>query len=179
MSEPAGETNGDHHSDEENRRVRIRTAIREDASTIAFLGADIQEIHHHSRPDWFRPANAQESVALYEELLANLSVTTFIAEDGAEALGFVLVRVHHRAETPLNCAQVVVDIDQIGVVPSARGRGVGHELMASVRDLANQVSADRILLTTWEFNTDAHRFFESEGLTTEMRRMSMPWPLSE
>jgi hypothetical protein len=31
-------------------------------------------------------------------------------------------------------------------------------------------------LTTWEFNVDAHRFFEAEGLEVEMRRMSMAWP---
>ncbi len=173
MSESASKTDSD-RSSEENRRVRMQTATQEDAPTIAILGADIQEMHHNSRPDWFKPAAAQESAALYEDLLANPSITTYIAEDGAEALSFVLVKVHHRAETPLNCAQVVVDINQIGVTPSARGRGVGHELMVSVRALANQVSADRILLTTWEFNSDAHRFFESEGLTAEMRRMSMP-----
>ena len=173
MRESASKADSD-RSSEENRRVRIQTATQEDAPTIAILGADIQEMHHNSRPDWFKPAAAQESAALYEDLLANPSITTYIAEDGAEALSFVLVKVHHRAETPLNCAQVVVDINQIGVTPSARGRGVGHELMVSVRALANQVSADRILLTTWEFNSDAHRFFESEGLTAEMRRMSMP-----
>jgi hypothetical protein len=38
------------------------------------------------------------------------------------------------------------------------------------------VSANRIALTTWSFNVEAHRFFEAEGLATELNRMTMPWP---
>lgn len=59
---------------------------------------------------------------------------------------------------------------------SERRRGVGRALFNAVRELANQVSADRILLTTWSFNVEARRFFETEGLTTELLRMTMPWP---
>ncbi len=156
--------------------MRIREARSEDAVVLAELGATIQQLHHDERPDWFKPANADEAVKFYEELLENADVTAFVAEDDAGVLGFVLVNVLHRPETPFAWAQTIVHIDQIGVAPSARHRGVGRELFQAVRALADQVAATRVFLTTWDFNTVAHRFFEAEGLESEMRRMSMPWP---
>jgi GNAT superfamily N-acetyltransferase len=91
-------------------------------------------------------------------------------------VGFVVVKLHLRPDSALGWGQTLLELDQIGVAPSARRRGVGHTLMNAVRERADELSAKRIILTTWEFNVDAHRFFEAEGLSTELRRMSMPWP---
>jgi GNAT superfamily N-acetyltransferase len=106
----------------------------------------------------------------------NPAVTVFIAEDGEETIGFVAAVVQQRLDTPLGWAQIILAVDQIGVAPSLRRRGVGHALFTAVRELADQVSANRIALTTWSFNVEAHRFFEAEGLATELNRMTMPWP---
>jgi GNAT superfamily N-acetyltransferase len=153
----------------------IRLANVDDAPTIARLGASVQQMHNEERPDWFKPVDDVASVQLYRELLLDPAVTVFLAEE-EDAVGFVVVKVHHRPDSPLGWGQTLLEVDQIGVAPAARRHGVGHELMNAVRDRADQVSAQRIILTTWEFNVDAHRFFEAEGLEVEMRRMSMPWP---
>jgi GNAT superfamily N-acetyltransferase len=153
----------------------VRKAKDDDAEMVARLGASIQRMHHDERPDWFKPANEAAAVELYRELLGDPAVTIYLAED-EEALGFVVVKVHQRPDSPLGFAQTLLELDQIGVAPSVRRLGVGHELMNAVRARADEVSARRIILTTWEFNVDAHRFFEAEGLEVEMRRMSMAWP---
>jgi ribosomal protein S18 acetylase RimI-like enzyme len=153
----------------------IRVATVEDAPVIAGLGVAIQRMHHDERPDWFKPADETAGTELYGELLRDPAVTVYLAEE-SEALGFVVVKLHHRPDSALGLGQTLLELDQIGVAPSARRRGVGHALMNAVRERADEVSAKRIILTTWEFNVDAHRFFEGEGLSTELRRMSMPWP---
>jgi ribosomal protein S18 acetylase RimI-like enzyme len=153
----------------------VRKATGDDAEIIARLGASIQRMHHDERPDWFKPANEAAAAELYRELLGDQAVTIYLAED-EEALGFVVVKVHQRPDSPLGIAQTILELDQIGVAPSVRRRGVVHELMNAFRARADEVSARRIILTTWEFNVDAHRFFEAEGLEVEMRRMSMAWP---
>jgi GNAT superfamily N-acetyltransferase len=153
----------------------IRTATGDDAEIIARLGASIQRMHHEERPDWFKPADESTAIELYRELLGDLAVTIYLAEDET-TLGFVVVKVHQRPDSPLGFAQTILELDQIGVALEARRRGVGHELMNAIRERADEVAARRIILTTWEFNVDAHRFFEAEGLEVEMRRMSMAWP---
>ncbi|NNN12459.1 MAG: GNAT family N-acetyltransferase [Acidimicrobiaceae bacterium] len=150
-------------------------ATVEDAEVVARLGACIQEIHHENRPDWFKSANAQDAVALYKKLLSNSTVTTFLAELGEDLVGFVMTKVFVMQETPLVWEQTIVEISQIGVVPSARRSGVGRELLMAVRQLADSISVSCIQLTTWEFNAVAYRFFESEGLEIQLRRMSMPY----
>ena len=161
-----------------NGGMEIRRATVNDAAGIAALGAYVQELHHARHPEWFKPANVAEGVALYESVLVGPDVVAFVAVEGVEVIGYVLVTVSDRAETPRNWHHRMISIDEIGVAPQERRRGRGRQLIEAVRDLAHQVSADRIELTTWDFNTDAHRFFEAQGLTSELRRMSMPWPPS-
>jgi GNAT superfamily N-acetyltransferase len=156
--------------------MKIRRASTVDALTVATLGALIQASHHPERPDWFKPANPAGAVELYREMLSDPNVTVFLAEEGDNALGFLMAVTHQRPDTPLSYAQTVLEIDQIGVDPSARRRGVGHALFQAARELADEVSAFRIVLTTWVFNDGAHRFFESEGFDIELHRMAMAWP---
>jgi GNAT superfamily N-acetyltransferase len=109
-------------------------------------------------------------------MLSDPKVTVFLAEEGGDALGFLMAVTHHRPDTPLSFAQTVLEVDQIGVSPRARRRGVGHALFQAARELADEVSAYRVVLTTWIFNDGAHRFFESEGFAIELHRMAMTWP---
>jgi GNAT superfamily N-acetyltransferase len=157
--------------------MNIRRATPDDALAVATLGAVIQLSHQIERPDWFKPANPDSAVELYREMLSDPKVTVFLAEEGDDvALGFLMAVTHHRPDTPLSFAQTVLEVDQIGVAPSARRRGVGHALFEAARELADEVSAYRIVLTTWVFNDGAHRFFESEGFAIELHRMAMAWP---
>jgi GNAT superfamily N-acetyltransferase len=159
--------------------MNIRRATPEDALTVATLGAVIQASHQPERPDWFKPADPASSEEMYREMLSDPEVTVFLAEEADDALGFLMAVTHRRPDTPLSFAQTVLEIDQVGVDPSARRRGVGHALFEAARELADEVSAYRIVLTTWIFNDDAHRFFESEGFAIELLRMAMAWPPTE
>jgi len=158
--------------------MKVRRATADDAESMASLNASVQQVHHEERPDWFKPVDENAIAQMYRNRLMDPTVTAFIAEEDDIALGFVVVEVQAKPDTPLRWAQTTLYVEQIGVAPSQRRRGVGHELFDAVRQMANQVSARRIVLTTWEFNVDAHRFFEAEGFETEMRRMSMAWPSS-
>lgn len=158
--------------------MKIRTATIEEAPLIASLGANVQRLHHEQRPDWFKPADETATVDWYREMLMNPAATIYLAEDADEVIGFAVAVVHQRPDSPFGRAQTVLEVDQIGVTPSRRRRGVGHALFTAIRELADQVSAERIVLTTWSFNVEAHGFFEAEGLATELNRMTMAWPSS-
>ena len=158
--------------------MNVRRASVDDAVVLASLGTILQQMHYAQRPDWFKPANEIVFTEMYRHRLMDPTVTAFIAEQDDVAVGFVVAEVQVRTDSPLGKAQTILVVDQIGVSSSQRRHGVGHELLNAVRELADQASARRILLTTWEFNLDAHRFFEAEGFETELRRMSLSWPSS-
>jgi ribosomal protein S18 acetylase RimI-like enzyme len=112
---------------------------------------------------------------LYAKLLEDPPVTAYVAQDGqGNPLGYVIARVITRPETVLSWGATVVDIDQIGVTSSARRQGVGARLMSVVRSLAEEVDADLLHLTVWDFNQPAKAFFRSQGLNLTMLRMTDP-----
>ena len=154
--------------------MAIRRAVPTDARLLAGLGAHVQALHHDHRPDWFKPADARAATNLFEMLLADPGVTAFVYEEGDEALGYIVTRVVHRPETPLTWPLKMLDVDQIGVAPAARHRGIGAELFREARRHAEEVGVDLLHLTTWEFNEGAQAFFAANGMKRAMWRMTDP-----
>lgn len=132
----------------------------------------MQTLHFEHRPDWFKPADAIAARPFYDRLLADESVRAFLAEDGGEAIGYVLIRIIQTPDTPLTRAATVVEIDQICVRPEARRHGVGRLLLDQVKALSAEIGANRLHLVVWEFNVGAQEFFAAQGLEMAMRRMT-------
>jgi hypothetical protein len=80
--------------------MRIRIANADDAPAVARVGASVQQMHNEVRPDWFKPVDHGAAVELYRELLMDPAVTVYLAEDD-DAVGFVVVKVHQRPDSPL------------------------------------------------------------------------------
>jgi len=98
-----------------------------------------------------------------------------VAEDETGLpLGYVLVRVSDRPESPFTWGAKVIEVDQIGVAAEQRRHGVGAVLLHAVRLLAEQSGTDRLHLTVWGFNESAQAFFVSQGFKQSMLRMTDP-----
>jgi ribosomal protein S18 acetylase RimI-like enzyme len=54
-------------------------------------------------------------------------------------------------------------VEHISVRPAARGKGVGTALIKEAEILAKGLGVQKIQLDSWEFNTNAHSFFEGLG----------------
>ena len=64
----------------------------------------------------------------------------------------------------------------IGLVPEARGRGIGRRLMAAALDHARQIGLSKVELTVYESNEAAlalfrHQGFEPIGVIRDYRRL--------
>jgi len=68
-----------------------------------------------------------------------------------------------RPESPFTYANRFLHIDQISVRPNAQRRGVGTALMNQVEKLAGELGVSKIQLDSWDFNIQAHTFFEGLG----------------
>ncbi len=156
--------------------MEIGDATSADARAIAQLGYVIHERNFARRPDWFKPPSVDDCVAHYAAWLGRRDVIGYIATDHDALIGYVLTRIVQRSETPVTWAQVIVEVRELGVRASAQRSGVGHALFGAVRNLATRESASLVTLTNWEFNREAHCFFEAEGVRLTRRHMSMTWP---
>jgi GNAT superfamily N-acetyltransferase len=144
--------------------MNIRHADTRDSLCLSSLCMDVQSLHAEHHPDLFKmPQNEDFAVSFFDELLADPAASIFIAEEGEEAIGYVLCKLIERAENPFAYANRFLMIDQISVRPSVRGQGVGTALIQRSEALGKELNVHRIQLDSWDFNVEAHKFFEHSG----------------
>lgn len=114
----------------EDEFMNVRRATIDDAQSMASLNANVQQMHHEERPDWFKPVDENAIMEMYRNRLMDPTITTFIAEHDDLALGFVLAEVQVKPESALSWTQTTLYIKQICVAPSQRRRGVVASAMS-------------------------------------------------
>ena len=151
----------------------IRVAHHEDAETIAELNGVVQSMHYEKRPDRFKAhdRDAVRSVVM-SWLRADATRVWVAGDDAAGLVGYVVASTHHRPDDPFSHPATVVVLDQLVVAPEARRQGVGEALCQAVLRWAAEQDADRVALTTWNFNQAAQSLFTRLGFTPDFTYMS-------
>jgi GNAT superfamily N-acetyltransferase len=125
---------------------------------------DVQNLHAELHPDVFkRPQREDFAVSFFDNMLADSTITVFIAEEAGQALGYILCKLIEREEGPFTYARRYLLVDQISVRPSARRHGLGAALIEQVVALGKELNLRQIQLDSWDFNVSAHQFFEHNG----------------
>jgi ribosomal protein S18 acetylase RimI-like enzyme len=147
-----------------SQSMNIRKATSEDALLLSDLSRDVQSLHAQNYADIFKiPQSADFAISFFDEMLADPAVSIFIAEENGEAIGYILCKLIERPENPFTFAMRSLLVEHISVHPAARGQGVGTALMKEAEMLAKELAVQRTQLDSWDFNTDAHAFFERLG----------------
>lgn len=104
---------------------------------------------------------------LSSRLRADESIIFFatrgLSNGGAEGLGFVQL---YRSFSSLSACRILV-LNDLFVVPDARGLGIGRRLMGRAHEEAIRSGARQLTLTTATTNTTARGLYESLGYERE------------
>jgi len=104
-------------------------------------------------------AGVDELVALHSAALADSERVVLVAERDGEIVGMA----HLAPSTAANAAHRA-EVQRVAVSESARGAGVGGELMAAIEDAALERELTLLWLTTHD-GTPACAFYEAVGYT--------------
>ncbi|MGZ8900651.1 MAG: N-acetyltransferase family protein [Limisphaerales bacterium] len=142
----------------------IRQAVFADTLRLSSLCMDVQRLHAEHHPDVFQmPESEDFAISFFEEMLADPAVRIFIADENGESVGYILCKLVERPVNPFTFAARSLHVDQISVRPASRQHGVGLALMQRAEMLAQEWDVQRIQLDSWDFNINAHAFFERMG----------------
>jgi diamine N-acetyltransferase len=146
--------------------IQIVSATPEHADEIARLNGAVQRMHAEFHPDVFKdPTDRAEVVAFYRDRIATQDHAILIASVSGQAVGYVWCEVQRRPANPFKHGRETLYVHQIAVAPEYRGKGVGSKLMKAVEGLAREQNISRLALDSWEFNAEAHAFFERLGFS--------------
>ncbi|MBN1660793.1 MAG: GNAT family N-acetyltransferase [Anaerolineae bacterium] len=151
--------------------VKVREADESDFESLCTLFAEENRFHASLVPEYIKTT---PQVLTQEELRDFLTSNTkrlFICENESALLGAIIVSLKDESENRWNQSRRTGYIDDLIVTKTARGRGVGRQLMEIARDWVLSQGVQVIELHVWEANVVACRFYESLGLKSIQRRM--------
>ena len=99
-----------------------------------------------------------------KQLVSSANAATWIAEEDGRLAGFAIVQWERVA------GEGIAYLQTIEVMPEARGRGVGAELLTRSEEAARAAGAARIWLHVDEENTGAIRMYQRHGYVFEGRQ---------
>jgi len=152
----------------------IREAGLSDFAAVLALEVQVYNLHRDAHTGLIR-SHMDEAIfrKYFEESVDNENGKIFIYEEDGAVLGYCVTRVRDLKDHRLFFDGIVLELDDICVDAGARGKRVGHSLFERAKAYAKEIGAARLELTVWEFNKNARKFFERQGMAPRMTRMEM------
>ena len=134
---------------------RIRRATPGDADSVARL-------LHEFQAEFDEPSPGVEALSdRYADLIRNRDMTVLLAGDGPD--GFAQLRYRPWVYSAGPNAHSY--LEELYVVPSLRGQGIGRALLETAMETARSEGATHMELGTSENDTAARGLYESAGFT--------------
>lgn len=152
----------------------IRTAVAQDFDQLLELFEELDEYHRRVWPDLFRvPPGPRRERAVVDAFIAGPDSTILVAEaEDGRLLGLSTVIIRFVPSTVVREERRFAEIENLVVRADARRQGVAHALVQSSAMWSSSRGMTSLGLTVHEFNQDARSFYEAEGFTTTVRRMT-------
>jgi ribosomal protein S18 acetylase RimI-like enzyme len=144
---PSGQT--------DSPEIPIRKATRGDAGEVARLMADFNDEFDEPRPE------VDALTERYEDLISKREMIVLLAGDGPD--GFAQLRFRPWVYSAAPNAHSY--LEELYVVPSLRGNGIGRALLEAAMDAARAEGSTHMELGTSETDTAARGLYESAGFT--------------
>ena len=149
----------------------VRRVKEQDIPRILELLAQVNKLHHDGRPDLFRLGTKYGKEDLIS-MLSDEDMPIFVCtdEDGY-LLGYGFCQIlSHDGERLLTDFKNLY-IDDICVDEAYRGKHVGSQIYAHIRQYAKSIGCHNITLNVWNVNPIARKFYESLGMGVQKTTM--------
>ena len=150
----------------------IRKATVADIPRLMDLLHQVNMVHHHLRPELFKPNTTKYSEQELKTLLSDELMPIFVYDDG-EVLGYAFCQITEVKDDRLLQDRKTLYIDDLCVDEAARGKHIGSALFEFVRDYAKSIGCHAITLNVWAGNDVAMQFYQSKGMQPQKTGMEM------
>ena len=140
--------------------INIRPAEKDEVQKLQNLNDEVFVDNHKYDPD-LKMDWAQSSVGknYFTDLLNNPEAICFIAEEGDIPVGYIAAApkdIDYRLSK-------YIEIENMGVSPSHRSKGIGSMLIEKVLELAREKGFQKAYVNAYSDNIKAIDFYEKSG----------------
>ena len=150
---------------EKRAAFRVWEAEDGDLLDVLRLCAESARFHAELQPRFFRADGSGRRLPTRGAGRAVL----LAGRVGEAPVGLAAVTLHETPVDPLLQPARRVHVEELIVSRSARRSGCGRELVEAVRTWARRAGAEQLVLTVWDGNSDAERFYAALGFSTVSR----------
>jgi len=145
--------------------MRVREAQPGDFEAICELFQEVDELHAELLPGFFRKPRrgTRTREALRRIVDSNDEAILVVLEPIDAVAGLVHVQIYDTPAVQLMVPKRRAHIDNLVVLEALRRRGLGGRLLEAASRWAKSKGAEEVLLTVWEGNRAAERFYERMG----------------
>lgn len=140
--------------------ITIRPLKPEEWQVFQKLNNEVFEDNAMYDPDLLTDyAFKDVGINYYKEQLNDPNAITFVAEEDGTAVGYIAVTPRHFSYRKMKYAE----IDNMGVSPSHRSKGVGSMLIEKVKEWAREKGFVRLFVSTYWGSEKARAFYKKNG----------------
>jgi diamine N-acetyltransferase len=151
----------------------MNKAAIEDYEAVNAIVKEGQDEHAEVLPHIFQSIEQVMPESYFQDLLNDINSDIIVARLEGEVVGFAVMEL---AESPAFDSLVprrYAYMNDFGVKNNNQRNGVGRALFAACVAWSKEKNASSLELNVWEFNKTAISFYESFGMETISRKMSL------
>lgn len=152
--------------------ITIRASVSQDYGQVEHIMKQVHALHVGWRPDIFRDVEPVMTRVMFEELVGR--GTLLVAVDGDQVIGLAAFQERKVSGGPV-VPRTVLFIDDLAVLDSCRGRGVGKALLDRVTQIAGERNLDGVELQVNARNKHAMQMYKHCGFTEKSINMELPF----
>ena len=148
--------------------MNIRRANNNDLNGINKLLHQVLMVHHHGRPDLFKPNAKKYTDEELLHIIADDNKPIFVATDEyEEVLGYAFCIFQQHLHNNILTDVKTLYIDDLCVEEEKRGLHIGKQLYDHVLIFAKENACYNVTLNVWTCNESAMKFYEKCGLVPQ------------
>lgn len=150
----------------------IRRAKKEDVADIMRLLGQILTVHVKIRPDIFVPGTAKFSQEDVFDMIQDDKTPIYVADVNGQVAGYAFTKIKSYSED-FHQKNKEMKIDDLCVDESMRGKKIGEEIFAFLKEEARRLGCYEISLNVWEGNELAKKFYDKQGMKIKSYTMEL------
>ena len=143
--------------------MKLTVVKTSDLKLLTNLNEEVQELHHELYPNVFKPFSFAEIIEAFEQMFESAPTEAFVLKENDSNIGYAIVRTLKSPENAFKYEETRVYLDQIMILKSHQGRGLGKHLLEYVLNEYKKKGVGEIELDNWSDNLNAKDFFEQNG----------------